>query len=97
MCSYRKVRFVWDESKRRENLLRHGIDFRDVPAVFEGPTVTYADDRFPYEDYRYITIGLLRVAVVLIAHTETDDEIRIIHARKANRATAERYFAAIGD
>ena len=97
MSSYSSAKFDWDEAKRRENLRRHGIDFRDLPAVFDGYTVTYADNRFPYGEHRYITIAWLRAAVVLIAHTETDNEIRIIHARKASKATAERYFAALED
>lgn len=90
-------RFRWDETKRRANLAKHGIDFIDVPDVFHGYTLTYEDQRFLYDEQRFITIGLLRGIVVLVAHTERDGEIRIIHARKANKATAERYFASIGD
>jgi hypothetical protein len=43
-----------------------------------------------------ITIGLLGHVVVLVAHAETDDTIRIIHARKADKTIAARYFAAFG-
>jgi len=64
--------------------------------VFDGYTKTCADNRFPYDEHRYITIGLLRTVVVLVAHTETDEEIRIIHARKACKATAEHY-AVLGN
>jgi uncharacterized DUF497 family protein len=35
----------------------------------------------------------LNSTVILIAHTETDETIRIIHARKADRKTAARFFA----
>jgi len=90
-------KFEWDESKRRENIHKHGIDFRDVLAVFDGPTLTYRDDRFSYGEHRYITIGLLRETVVLIAHTESDDTVRIIHARKASKKTATRFFESFGD
>jgi uncharacterized protein len=31
--------FEWDEDKRLENLRKHGIDFVDVPSVFDGDTV----------------------------------------------------------
>jgi uncharacterized DUF497 family protein len=40
--------FEWEESKRRENLQRHGLDFRDVPILFEGPMLSRLDTRFDY-------------------------------------------------
>jgi len=86
------IRFVWDETKRLSNIKKHGIDFTDVPAVFEGVTLTYEDTRFDYGERRFVTIGLLREIVILVAHTESDDTFRIIHARKANQKTAKRYF-----
>jgi len=31
MCIYTvNITFVWDEKKNRENIRKHGIDFRDV-------------------------------------------------------------------
>jgi uncharacterized protein len=97
MRNYRASRYTWDEAKRRENLVKHGIDFVDVAAVFDGCTQTFEDTRFPYGEQRFTTIGLLREFVVLIAHTERSGEIRIIHARKANKATADQYFRSLRD
>ena len=91
------VKFLWDEAKRKSNLRKHGIDFLDVREVFEGRTLTYEDDPFPYRERRFITIGLLRATVVQIAHTEQDEIIRIIHARKANRQTTAAYFTSFRD
>lgn len=88
------MKFEWNETKRRENLRKHSIDFVDVVAVFSGETLTYEDSRFDYGEQRFITISLLRDMVVLIAHTEvTGESVRIIHARKASRKTAAQYFA----
>jgi uncharacterized DUF497 family protein len=42
------MRFVWDEAKRRINLTRHGIDFADVPQVFDGLTSDLFDVRYDY-------------------------------------------------
>lgn len=89
--------FVWDETKRLENIRKHGIDFLDVVDVFNGHTRTYEDDRFFYGEQRFITIGLLRDIVILVAHTETDDTIRLIHARKASKKTAAEFFASLPD
>jgi len=42
------MEFEWDEAKRLANLRKHGIDFIDVPAVFDGDTVMVEDDRYSY-------------------------------------------------
>jgi len=51
------MRFSWDEKKRRLNLKDHGLDFVDAPRVFEGPTFTFEDDRFAYDEQRLVTLG----------------------------------------
>ena len=77
------MHFSWDENKREANLEAHGLDFVDAERVFEGPTFTYEDDRFEYEEQRFVTLGFLNGVVVSIVHTETEDEIRVISFRKA--------------
>ena len=89
------MRFRWDETKRRVNLRKHGIDFRDLPPVFHGYTVTVEDDRFGYSERRFVTVGLLEGRVVVIAHTEDEATIRFLSARKATRNERERYFETI--
>jgi hypothetical protein len=91
------MRFEWDEAKRLANLRKHGIDFADVPEIFERDTVTVIDDRFEYDETRYLTLGLLKSRVVLVVHTESDDIIRIISARKATRYEETTYFEQIAD
>ena len=79
------MRFTWDESKRNMNIKKHKLDFTDAQNVFSGPTFTFEDKRFNYGEQRLVTIGLLDVNVVVIAHTETEKEVRIISMRKANK------------
>jgi uncharacterized DUF497 family protein len=90
------VRLEWDEAKRVENLEKHGIDFADLEPLFAGETVTVLDDRFDYGEYRFITLGLTHGVVVVVAHTETDEVIRIISARRATRNEEARYFEEVG-
>ena len=52
------MRFTWDEVKRKRNLKDHGIDFVDAKRVFNGATFTYEDDRFRYDEQRFVTLGL---------------------------------------
>lgn len=86
------MRFEWDEAKRRSNLRQHGIDFADVEVVFTGEILTLLDDRFAYGETRFLTVGLLRGKAVAISHTETDEVVRIISARKARRDEEITYF-----
>ena len=79
------MRFSWDERKRRLNLKDHGLDFVDAPRVFEGPTFTFEDDRFAYDEQRFVTLGLLNGIAVSIVHTEASSRIHVFSFRKATR------------
>lgn len=89
------MKFGWDDTKRFANVRKHGIDFADCPPVFAGYTVTMEDDRFPYGERRFLTVGMLGQHVVAISHTETSDTIRIISARKATRREHDIFFSQV--
>lgn len=91
------MRFEWDEAKRLSNLWRHGFDFLRVEEIFADPAHTLLDDRFDYGEIRFLTVGMLDGTVVAIAHTETDEVIRIISVRKALKNEAEIYYKEITD
>jgi uncharacterized DUF497 family protein/predicted DNA binding CopG/RHH family protein len=76
------MKFTWDEEKRKANLVKHGIDFTDTKAVFAGATFTFEDDRFTYDEQRFITLGMLKGTVVVIVHTERNKVIRIISIKR---------------
>lgn len=87
------MRYTCDPAKKAANLKKHGYDFGDAPLVIESDrTVTFEDRRFDYDEHRFITLGVLRGDVVVIASTETDDEIRVISMRKAERHEEEIYY-----
>lgn len=91
------MRVEWDEEKRAANLKKHGIDFADVENIFADEVYTIVDDRFDYGEIRYLSLGLLFGEVVAISHTETDEIIRFISARKAEKHEQETYFREIRD
>jgi hypothetical protein len=91
------MRFEWDEEKRLANWRKHGIDFTDVENVFADEVYTIVDDRFDYGEIRYLSLGLLFGEIIAISHTETDEIIRFISARKAEKHEQETYFKAIRD
>ena len=91
------MRFEWDEEKRLANLRKHAIDFADVENVFADEVYTIIDERFDYGEIRYLSLGLLFGEIIAISHTETDEIIRFISARKAEKHEQETYFKAIRD
>jgi len=79
------MRFTWDEANRKRNLKDHGFDFVDAKRVFEGHTFTFEDDRFRYDERRFVTLGLFKGIPVSIVHTESEDRIHVISFRKATK------------
>jgi uncharacterized protein len=89
------MKVVWDEAKRRANIGKHGFDFADAKIVFAGITYTIEDRRFEYSEQRFITLGMLRDTVVVMAHTETRATLRVISMRKATKSEQILYFQSI--
>jgi uncharacterized protein len=85
------MQYDWDETKRLTNLADHGLDFAFAAHVFDGLTFTFEDDRFDYNERRFVSLGLLHGTVVSIVHTENEHEIRIISFRKATRREIKIY------
>ena len=83
--------FEWDDNKRRQNIVKHGIDFADATQVFGDPKqYTYRSQGRSAED-RYVSVGLAGGALVAVIFTPRDDRIRIISARAARRVERDRY------
>ena len=89
--------YEWDERKRRTNVKKHGIDFIDIPELFDNDVVIIPDERFDYGEPRFIAIGILKSQVVVVAYTERDENIRIISARRATKNEQIYYFQQIAN
>jgi uncharacterized protein len=80
------VRYRFDPAKRATNLKKHGFDIADAQKVIEsGMTVTFEDRRFEYSEERFVTLEPLGAVLVAIVTAETEDHIRVISMRKADR------------
>jgi uncharacterized protein len=86
--------FEWDEDKNRENIRKHGIDFTDVPEMFNYELLESLDDRTEHGEDRWIAIGLLRGRIVVVYTEKQADVIRLISkATTDERQHFEQFFA----
>ena len=79
------MHFEWDPAKARKNLQKHGVSFEEASSVFYDPlAVTGSDPDRSEDEERVVTFGLSSVSgLLVVAHTERGDTIRIISARIA--------------
>jgi hypothetical protein len=82
------MRFEWDPEKAAENLVNHGVSFEEAATVFFDPlSATGADPDHSVGESRFVTFGLSAAGrLLVVAHTEGEETIRIISSRVATRA-----------
>ena len=91
------MKFEWDETKARSNLLKHEIAFEDAVYVFDDPFILNGLDRFAEGEERWEAIGSVGGTLNLfvsytIRHEGLPQEaIRIISARRATPHEKRRY------
>ena len=90
------MNYSWDDNKSAINLQKHGLSFADAHLVFANPCVTFADDRYDYDEARFITLGTLVGRVVVLVHTPRGNSTRIISMRKANEREQNIYTKRLG-
>jgi len=87
------VEFEWDPEKAAANVKRRRITFSEAASVLEDPlSTTFPDEAHSEGETRFVTIGASqRGRRLVVAHTERNDTIRIISARRATRREREFY------
>ncbi len=87
------MKFEWDTQKAASNLKKHGVSFHEAAYVLGDPlSITYHDPDHSVREQRFITIGTSRSGrVLMVAHTERGDNVRIISARKTTRQEQRHY------
>jgi uncharacterized DUF497 family protein len=83
----------WDAPKARANLKKHGVGFEEAATVFGDPlSSTIADPLHSVAEHRFIIVGRSKQGrVIVVAHAERGDRIRIISARAASRRERRQY------
>jgi uncharacterized DUF497 family protein len=89
----RPVEFEWDPRKAEANLRKHGISFSEAATVFgDHLSETAFDPAHSSEEDRFLTVGRsIRRRLLIVAHVERGDRIRIISARELTRSERDAY------
>lgn len=87
------MRYEWDESKRQENLRKHGVDFADAVGVFYDDDAITKPDPDRHGESRFITLGMsFNLRVLCVIWTERQGDVyRLISARKASPGEIRQY------
>ena len=87
------IQFESDPAKAKMNLRKHGVAFREAATVLRDPLgITIFDPDHSDEKDRFITFGFSAAGrLLMVAHTERGERIRIISARGLTRAEREAY------
>lgn len=93
-CSYIFFIYEWDDTKRRTNLTRHGVDFVDAEFFEWDTALTAEDDRCLYGESRYVSIGFVDDRLHVLVWTPRGDAVRVISLRKANKREVRGYVDA---
>ena len=88
------MRFEWDEQKAKSNLRKHGVTFDEATTVFYDFAMKLRLDFAHSDDEpRYLALGIsYRGRLLLVSHCYRGaDVVRLISARKANKAELKIY------
>lgn len=93
-----EYQFEWDPAKARQNLSEHRVSFERAATIFLDPhALSEPDEEHSSQEQRWLTLGLDRIAVLLVVshtfreETNTGARIRLISARKATKNEAQQY------
>jgi uncharacterized DUF497 family protein len=87
------TRFTWDARKAAVNFGKHGVSFEEaMTGILDPLSVTVPDSLHSLWEPRFLTIGMTDAGrLLLIAHAEQGETMRLISARLATRRERLRY------
>lgn len=90
------MKFEWDSAKAKADAKKHGVSFEEATTAFNDQlSLTGADPDRSIRELRFVTFGLSSLGrLVVVAHTDRSDRVRIISARLASRAEGKFYEEA---
>ena len=91
------MQFEWDPAKAARNVKKHGVSFEEALTVFLNPlSATFEDPDHSVGEYRYVTVGVSSgKRLLVVAHTERGDVLRILSARLATAKERKKHEGKI--
>ena len=85
--------FEWDDEKARKNIKKHGVSFEEAATIFNDPGIaTISDPDHSKTEERFVSLGMSFIQRLLaVIHTERNERIRLISARKATTTERKNY------
>ena len=83
--------YEWDIRKAEANLAKHGVSFDRVELFDWDEALVEKDERFPYDEPRYVAFGRIEARLHVLVFTVRHGTIRVIGLRKANKRELKRY------
>ena len=87
------MKFSWDPKKAVANLKKHGDPFEEASTVFHDTlSVTGSDPDHSGQEHRFVTFGnSSQDRLLVVAHTDEGEAIRMISARLVTRQERRIY------
>lgn len=87
------MKIAWDPKKARTNRQKHNVSFEEAATALRDPlAATGADPDHSIHEFRYLTFGIsVTGRLLVVAHTDEGDTIRIISARVASKGERRIY------
>jgi uncharacterized protein len=87
------MQFEWDPEKDQQNQLKHGVSFEEGSTVFGDPfALTIDDPDHSAEEDRFLTTGYsTRQRLIIVAHADREERVRVISAREVTATERQVY------
>ena len=87
------MEFEWDRRKAKYNLRKHGVSFEEATTVFGDPlSNSFPDPDHSLDEQRFIIIGASdQGRIIVVAHTDDGEFVRLINAREATTSERKSY------
>ena len=90
-----ELKFTWDKRKESTNIKKHKVSFEEAKTVFSDEfSRLIHDSEHSLEEDRFVLLGFSRQSKMLVVchcYKESEDIIRIISARKADKLERKQY------
>jgi uncharacterized DUF497 family protein len=87
------MQFEWDPDKDRDNQAKHRVSYDEASTVFGDPFAwTITDPDHSADENRFLTTGYSnRQRLIIVAHTDRAERVRLISAREVTAAERRVY------